>query len=298
MSLYRSWMFVPGNHERKLEKAEDLKADVIIYDLEDAVALGEKDKARKMVRKAIADNGNKVNYVRVNGNKVNYVRVNDISTPHFLDDVSELAVEGLDGIVLPKAGEKEHVLLADHLLTQMEQKRNLGQGSTEIVPLIESALGVHNAYEIAASCKRVKRLAFGAVDFTLDINADLTKEGVEILYARSQMIISSRAAGIEPPIDTVYVHIKDQIGLLKETRLVKQLGFQGKLVVHPDQIDVVNNVFAPTAEEVQEAKAIVAAFDDALASGTAVIQLNGKMIDYPVVERSKKIVDQAKALSL
>jgi citrate lyase subunit beta/citryl-CoA lyase len=288
MSLYRSWMFVPGNHERRLEKAKDLQADVIIYDLEDAVALSEKDKSRKMVRKAIADNDK----------KVSYVRVNDISTPYFFDDVSELAVEGLDGIVLPKAGKKEDVLLADHLLTQMEHKRDLGQGSTEIVPLIESALGLHNAYEIAASCKRVKRLAFGAVDFTLDINAELTKEGVEILYARSQLIISSRAAGIEPPIDTVYVHIKDHEGLLKETRLVKQLGFQGKLVVHPDQIGVVNEVFTPTAEEVQEAKAIVAAFNDALVSGAAAIQLNGKMIDYPVAERAKRIVHQAKDLYL
>jgi citrate lyase subunit beta/citryl-CoA lyase len=288
MSLYRSWMFVPGNHERKLEKAKDLQADVIIYDLEDAVALSEKEKARKMIRKAIADNGN----------KVNYVRVNDISTPYFLDDVSEVAVAGLDGIVLPKAGKKEDVLLANLLLTQIEQKRNLEQGSTEIVPLIESALGLHNAYEIAASCKRVKRLAFGAVDFTLDINAELTKEGVEILYARSQMVTSSRAAGIDPPIDTVYVHIKDHKGLLTDTRLAKQLGFEGKLVVHPDQINVVNKVFAPTAEEVQEAKAIVAAFDDALYSGAAAIQLNGKMIDYPVAERAKKIVDQAKALGL
>lgn len=288
MSLYRTWMFVPGNHERRLVKAKDLQADIIIYDLEDAVALNEKDKARKMVRKAIADNDN----------KVKFVRVNDISTPYFLDDVTEVAVAGLDGIILPKAEKKEDILLSDHLLTQMEQKRNLGQGSMEIVPLVESALGLHNAYEIAVSCKRVKRLAFGAVNFTLDINAELTKEGVEILYARSQLIISSRAAGIEAPIDTVYVHIKDQKGLLKETKLVKQLGFQGKLVVHPDQIDVVNDVFTPTVEEVQEAKAIVAAFNDALASGVAAIQLNGKMIDYPVAERAKKIVLKSQGLDL
>jgi citrate lyase subunit beta/citryl-CoA lyase len=287
MSLYRSWMFVPGNHERKLEKVQDLHADVIIYDLEDAVALSEKDIARKMVRKMITDNGN----------KVNYVRVNDISTPYFLDDVSEIAIAGLDGIVIPKAGKEEQVLLVDHLLTQIEKKRNLRHGSTEIVPLIESALGLHNSYEIAASCNRVKRLAFGAVDFTLDVNAELTKEGVEILFARSQMIINSRAAGIGPPIDTVFMHIKDHGGLLKDTRLAKQLGFEGKLVVHPDQVDIVNDVFAPTAEEIQEAKEIVAAFDRALASGSAAIQLNGKMIDYPVAERAKKIVDQVKFLS-
>jgi citrate lyase subunit beta/citryl-CoA lyase len=287
MSLYRSWMFVPGNHERRLEKAKSLPADVIIYDLEDAVALGEKEKARQMVRQAISEDSG----------KVNFVRVNDLSTPFFFDDVSELAQEGLSGIVLPKSAKREHIQVAAHLLTQLEQKRNLQQGSTEIVPLIESALGLYNAFEIATSSERVRRLAFGSVDYTLDINAQLSKEGTEILYARSQLVVTSRAAGVEPPIDTVYLHIKDREGMYKDARLAKQLGFQGKLIVHPDQIDIVNEVFAPTAQEIEDAKAIVHAFDEALSNGFAAIQMDGKMIDYPVAERAKRIMAQAELLN-
>ncbi|GAX90113.1 HpcH/HpaI aldolase/citrate lyase family protein [Effusibacillus lacus] len=286
MSLFRSWIFVPGNNERRLEKAKDLQADVIIYDLEDAVALSEKDKAREMVRQAIGNNSE----------KIHFVRINDPSTAYFFDDVNELAGHGLTGIVLPKAAKREQILFVDHLLSQMEEKRNTNIGSIEIVPLIESAAGLYNAFEIAGASERIKRLAFGAVDFTLDINAQLTKEGTELLFARSQLVIASRAAGIEPPIDTVFVDIKDREGLLRDTRLAKQLGFQGKLVVHPDQIEVVNQVFAPTAEEIEEAKVITAAFDEALSSGVAAIQVNGKLVDYPVAARAKKIVDQAKAL--
>jgi citrate lyase subunit beta/citryl-CoA lyase len=287
MSLFRSWMFVPGNHERRMEKAKGLPADVIIYDLEDAVALNEKENARQMVRQAIGNDSG----------KVNFVRVNDLSTPYFFDDVSELVGEGLSGIVLPKAAKKEDIQITDHLLTQLEQKRNLQKGSTEIVPLVESALGLHNAFEIATASNRIKRLAFGSVDYTLDINAELTKEGTEILYARSQLIVTSRAAGIEAPIDAVFVHIKDHEAMYKDTRLAKQLGFQGKLVIHPDQINIANEVFAPTAQEIEEAKAIVDAFDEALSNGSAAIQLNGKLIDYPVAERAKRIVAQAELLN-
>ena len=288
MALFRSWMFVPGNVERRLKKAGELAADVIIYDLEDAVSLPEKEKARAMVTEAI----------RENGDKVNFVRINDPSTPYFLEDLSEAAGSGAKGIVLPKAATTEQILMTDQLLARFEQKHNLVIGSTEIVPLIESALGLFHAYPIARCSHRVKRLAFGSVDFTLDIGAQLTKEGTEILYARSQLVVLSRAAGIEPPIDAVYIHIKDTEGFLRDARLAKQIGFQGKLVVHPEQIAPANEIFAPTPEEIKEAKKIAAAFAEALATGLAAIQVDGKLVDYPVAERAKRIVQQGQDLGL
>lgn len=288
MPLLRSWMFVPGNHERRLQKVKELTADIIIYDLEDAVALSEKANARSMVQHA----------VRTNNDKVNFVRVNDAGSEHFFDDIQIIAGPGLAGIVLPKAANKGQIALVDYLLAQLEAKHNLNKGQIEIVPLIESAIGLHNAFEIASASQRVKRLAFGSVDYTLDIGAQLTKEGTEILFARSQLVVVSRAAGIEPPIDAVYIHVKDSEGFLRDSELAKQLGFQGKLVIHPDQIGVVNQLFAPNSDEIEEAKAIVAAFDDALASGLAAIQVNGKLVDYPVAERAQRTMEQARMLGL
>jgi citrate lyase subunit beta/citryl-CoA lyase len=288
MTLYRSWMFVPGNQQRRLEKAKELAADVIVYDLEDAVPLAEKEKARAMVKQTL----------QTNRGKRQFVRVNDPSTRHHEADVCGLVGADLAGIMLPKAADREQLLHVDDLLARAERQCGLPVRSTEIVPLIETALGLYRAYEIAAACGRVKRLAFGSVDFTLDIGARLTKEGTEILYARSQLVVLSRAAGIEPPIDAVFIDVKDGEGLKRDAVLARQLGFQGKLVIHPDQIGVVNEAFSPSAEEIAEAKKIAEAFDRALAAGSAAVQVDGNMIDYPVAERARRILEQAKALNL
>ncbi|NRF94372.1 CoA ester lyase [Paenibacillus frigoriresistens] len=284
--LFRSWMFVPGNNERRIEKLKDLNADVVIYDLEDAVSLNEKEKAREMVRYALNQYEN----------RISFVRVNDLLSPFFADDLKAVVTEGLYGIMLPKASKAKDILEADTQITELEQKNGLAAGSIEIVPLIENAQGVYLAYDIAISSDRVRRLAFGSVDYTLDIHAELSKEGTEILFARSQLVVHSKAAGKESPVDAVYIHIKDQDGLLRDAKLAKQLGFQGKLVVHPDQIAVVNGVFSPSQEEIVEAQAIVTAFDEALRSGMAAIQVGGKMIDYPVAARARKILEKAKQL--
>lgn len=302
MKLLRSWMFVPGNHERRIEKARELQSDVVIYDLEDAVPLAEKDRARNMVRQVIATQGNLVsthaNQASAQRNQLFFVRINDASTPYFMEDLSQVVQLRLSGVILPKAANKEQIQLVDRLLSHFEKERSLQEGSIQIVPLIETAQGVYNAYEIAGASKRVKRLAFGSVDYTLDIGARLTKAGTEILYARSQLVVASRAAEIEPPIDAVFMDIKDADGLRQDARFARQLGFQGKLVIHPEQVAVVNQEFAPSTEEVEEAKQILSAFDEALASGSAAIQVNGKLVDYPVAERAKRIVEQARALGL
>lgn len=282
MTWIRSWMFVPGNNRRRLEKVKELAADVIIYDLEDAVPLFEKENARKMVREA----------VQKGKGRVQFVRVNDPSTPFYLDDLISIISPKVAGIVLPKAAGKEQIIAADAQLALLENKQGMPIGTTEIVPLIESAQGLYSAYEIASASARVKRLAFGSVDFTLDIGAKLTAKGTEILFARSQLVALSRAAGIEAPIDAVFVDVKDGEGLMEDARLARQLGFGGKLVIHPDQLAIVHEAFSPTPEEITEAKEMAAAFDAAVASGSASIQVKGKLVDYPVAARAKRILEQ------
>ncbi|MDN4074378.1 HpcH/HpaI aldolase/citrate lyase family protein [Fictibacillus terranigra] len=287
MNGYRTWMFVPGSDEKKLQKAGSLSADVLIFDLEDAVSPNEKEMARSRVRKAIA----------LHKQKVNFVRVNSCHSPYFYEDLTSMVTAGVSGIVLPKAETSEQILFLDRMISELEANRNMDTPDIKIVPLIESALGLHQAFEIASASPRVLRMAFGSVDFALDIQADLTKDGLELLYARSQIVIASKAARIEAPIDTVYVDIRDSEGFLKETTLIKQLGFQGKLVIHPDQIELVNQVFVPTQEEIEDAERLVKAFEHSLENGSGVLQLDGKMVDLPVVDRARRILRLAGVLS-
>jgi citrate lyase subunit beta / citryl-CoA lyase len=282
MVNFRSWMFVPGSDSQKIEKVQHLPVDVVIYDLEDAVALTKKESARINVREALQNNLPKYNVVRVNG----------VNTPYFKDDLEEIVSHGLKAIMLPKSETKEQILLLERILHQAEEEYEIMQ-PIEIVPLIESANGVCGAAEIAAASSRVKCLAFGSIDYALDIEAELTEEGFELLYARSHLVNVSRAAGIEQPIDAVYPDIHNLDGLQKETKFVKKLGFQGKLVIHPKQVDVINEVFMPSKEEIESAQLIMSTYKQSIQAGLGAIQVNGKMVDAPVIERAKKTLQKA-----
>jgi citrate lyase subunit beta/citryl-CoA lyase len=279
-------MFVPGSDSKKIQKIERLPLDVIIYDLEDAVAFTEKELARIQIKEVLEHNPDHFNVVRVNG----------VNTPFFEDDVRGLVSNMLKGIMLPKSETKEQILQLDELLQQLEEEHHLVQ-PIKIIPLIESARGICEAADIAKASSRIKCLAFGSIDYALDIDAVLTKEGFELLYARSHLVNVSRAAGIEQPIDSVYLNIKDPDGLQKETRFVKNLGFQGKLAIHPNQIEVINEVFLPSQEEIDNAQVIVSAYEQAVQNGSGAIQVNGKMVDGPVVERAKRILQKANLVS-
>ncbi|MBS3976338.1 MAG: CoA ester lyase [Syntrophomonadaceae bacterium] len=287
MELIRTFLFTPGNNEIRVEKAYGLGADAVILDLEDAVAVTEKKAARQMVKAILAKPRN----------VATFVRVNSLPTGFFYGDLVEMVQPGLDGIILPKSETAEDVLKVDWLISLLEQEKNLPAGKIDLIPLVESALGILNAKEIAAACARVSRVAFGAIDYTLDIGTSCSQAGSELFYARAQLVAASRAAGKKPPVDTVYPDIKDIEGLLLETKIVKQLGFFGKMVIHPNQIDPVNKVFSPTEEEVLWASKVAAAFDQAEAQGTASIQLEGKFIDYPVAMRAKRTLQLAAAIA-
>lgn len=283
MPMSRSWMFIPGDQPDKLEKIDRTEADNVICDLEDAVSLPAKKAARNYIQQALANKRT----------KKTYVRVNDCSSPEWMEDVRVAAIAGADGIVLPKAGNAGHIAIADAMLRHYEASAGREPGCMRIVPLIESAAGLHRALEIAGASPRVQCLAFGSMDYSLDIRARLTKEGHELLFARSMLVHVSRVAGIEAPIDGVFLDFHDDAGLRQEALSIRQLGFQGKLTIHPKQNRIVNEAFSPNESEIREAALLVQAYDHAVKQGLGVIQYEGRMIDYPVAEQARQIAEWA-----
>lgn len=284
----RSFLFAPATDARKVDKALSLEADAVILDLEDAVAVSEKVRARSAIVDILTG-------VRRGGV---YVRVNGVNTPWVVGDIMAVVGNRPAGIVLPKAECPEEVRRVDWLIGRLEHEYALPSPTIELIPLIESARGVAQAYAVASSCARVRRVAFGAVDYTLDMGIRLTGKGNELFYARSQLAVASSAAGIEGPIDTVYVNLKDQAGLREDCRVGRELGFSGKLVIHPAQIAVVNEIFSPERSEIEYAAKVVRAFDQAEAVGVAAVQLDGKFIDYPVAEWARRILSVGQSLGL
>ncbi len=281
MKPYRSALFVPSSDLRKAEKALSLNADCIILDLEDAVAISEKSNARSIALDILTRASNKAIYVRING----------IYTPFVLNDLMVVMKGNPAGIILPKAESKEEILRVDWLLSQLENEYKLSLGRVGLIPLIETAKGVLNAYEIASACTRVRCLAFGSIDYTLDIGTSMSAEGQEIFYARAHLVVVSRAAKCGAPIDTVYPEIRNVDGMRAESILARQLGFQGKLVIHPSQIEIANEIFSPTEKEIEYARKVIKAFKEAESQGIAAVQIEGKFIDYPVAAWAQKVLD-------
>lgn len=278
---YRTMLFTPGSNSGRMEKALSAGADAVIFDLEDGVALSEKANARNNI-------ANSLKLPR----KCNvYVRINGLDTDLWHEDLI-MAVEGdADGVMLPKAESEEQIKFIDKFLADLEAKS--GKPVLDLIPLVESARGIIFAFNIACAAKRVSRLAFGALDYTMDIGTSFSGEGTELFYARSHLVNASRAAGILPPVDTVYPGIKDIEGFERDLSLAKQLGMFGKLVIHPSQIEPANRVFTPSEEEIAWARRVLSAFEEAEAAGQGVVQVDGKMVDYPVADRARRILSQA-----
>ncbi len=276
----RSLLFCPGNHPRRVVKVFTAGADAAILDLEDAVAHREKPAARASVVAAL----------RPPRPCRGYVRINAIDTVYCAGDIEAVVSEHLDGIVLPKVESAAHLAIADWALRQAERARDLREGSLDLIPIIETALGVLNLREIATGRpERVRRLAFGAGDFTLDCGMTWTKHGQELLIARTQVVLVSRATGLEAPLDTVYADLRDREGFERDTRLGRELGFAGRMCIHPDQVSIVNAIYAPTEAEIAWSRRVVEAFRAAEAAGSASIQLDGQFIDYPIVRKAERI---------
>lgn len=283
--IFRTTLFAPATHARHVEKALAGDADGVILDLEDAIALAEKATARQAARQALAAR-------TVDGPRV-YVRVNGLTTPYAYDDLCAIVAPGLDGVIMPKAESAHQIATLDWLLTQLERAAGLAEGGIEIMPIIETAIGLMRIAEIAAASSRIARLNFGAGDFSLDTNMTWTAGHEGILWARTQVVVASRAARLEPPLDTVYARLDDAEGFRREAEQALRLGFQGKACIHPSQVVIANEVFSPSVSEVERAREIVAAFASAEAAGVASIRVGGQFIDYPVAARAQRTLDVA-----
>jgi citrate lyase subunit beta/citryl-CoA lyase len=286
----RSLLFTPATSARHVAKALAGATDGVILDLEDSIAIAEKPQARLAARQTLDT------MAAPGARPLIFVRVNGLTTPFAFDDLRTVVGPGLDGVIIPKMESAAQVATADWLLTQLERATGLAQGAIEIMPIIETAAGVELMAAIAAAARatgRIRRLNFGAGDFSLDTNMTWTAGHEGILWARVQLIIASRAAGLEAPLDTVYAQLHDDDGLRAESEQARRLGYQGKACIHPRQVEIVNAVFSPSAEEVAHAQMIVDAFAEAEAQGVASLRVGGQFIDYPVAARAQRTLDLA-----
>jgi len=291
MKPVRTALFAPGNRPNRVAKALGLDADCVVIDLEDAVPLSQKEATRAIVRELLDQNPGKRMYVRINGLRTHYAR----------EDIAALESKNLTGIMLPKVESPADLVELNNLVTKLERNSGLQQGALEVISICETAKGLEEIYSIAQVITQPQRdmiIAFGAADYTLDLGINLTREGHEIDYPRTRLPIASRAAGIAPPLDTPWmVDLKDIDGLIDDAQRAKSYGFQGKIVIHPNQIDPCHEVFTPTENEIDFSRKVIDAFKEAESEGRAAIQLDGKFIDYPVVERAQRMLALAEAIA-
>ena len=287
--MRRSMLFLPGNNPNMLINGNCLGADAVIFDLEDAVSPDEKDAARILVR-------NTMRYMDFAGCEI-IVRINSIDTAYWQKDIDAIAPYNPGLILLPKTNGASDVLAADAYITKIEEQLGLTYGTIGLMPLIETALGVENAFAIATATKRVKALFLGAEDLTADLQCKRTKEGREIEYARTRLVMAARAAGVEV-YDTPFTDVNDDEGIEMDAALAKSLGFSGKASISPRHVEVINRVFSPTLAEIDYAYEVMEAIALAKKQGKGAIALRGKMIDAPIVMRAQRTIAMAEALGL
>lgn len=293
MPAFRTLLFAPGNHQRKVEKVFGLQADAVILDLEDAVANNEKVATRAPVLAALQKN----NADRGNKGSLGYVRVNALDTEFCFADLQVMVAHGVDGIILPKVEEAQQLFAADWMISALEHERGLAPGSIDLIPIVETARGLRAIDSICNTDTRVKRIAFGAGDYTTDTNMDWSDNEFELDHARTTIAVAARAAGLEPPLDTVWIKIKDTVGFENSCERARKLGYQGKMIIYPPQADVANRVFSPTPEQLTQANIIVAAFEKAEREGSASIQIDGHFVDYPIVEKARRVLALAQRIT-
>ena len=286
MEILRSLLFVPADSPKKLAKARTLHPDAFIFDLEDAVAPDNKLTARRELAAELEALKPSPSHI--------FVRVNSAKTSFLKDDLRVAVHPRVDGLVLPKSDDPVELASIDKEVSRIEQEKSIMPGKIKLMLIIETPLGVVRAGELARSSRRIIALAFGAEDYCADIGVSRTPTGEEVAYARSVVAVHARACQLHA-LDTVFVNFQDEQGLFEETRRGKQMGFTGKALIHPGQIEIVHRAFAPEDHEVNWAKRVIETFEAAKAAGTGVVALDHKMIDEPVLTQAKRILLQHQA---
>ena len=286
IKLRRSMLFVPGSNAAMISNTFIYKPDSIMFDLEDAVALKEKDSARILVAHALQH----PLYQEIE----TVVRVNPLDSEFGLNDLNAVVRAGVDVVRMPKTETAQDVVDMDLAITEIEKACGREVGSTKMLAAIESPLGITQANQIATASKRLIGIALGAEDYVRNLKTERSPEGIELLFARCSILQAARAAGIQA-FDTVYSNANNEEGFLKEAALIKQLGFDGKSLVNPRQIELLHNLFAPTQKDVDQAEKIISAAEEAERKGLGVVSLNGKMIDAPIIDRARLVRERAKS---
>jgi len=282
--LRRTMLYVPGSKPGMIKDIYIYQPDAIMFDLEDSVSITEKDSARFLVSEALKQ----VDYQGIE----TVVRINGLDTEFGLEDLKLIVQSKPDVIRLPKTEKAEDVWKVEKIIDKLEKEYGIEKGSINMMAAIESAMGVLNAAEIAKSSKRLIGIALGAEDYVTNIKTKRSPEGTELLFARSQILNAARAYNIAA-IDTVYSDVDNIKGFRREVEHIKQLGFDGKSIINPKQIEVVHDVYNPKVEEIEEAIEIWDTMKKAKEKGQGVISLRGKMIDKPIIDRAKRILDLA-----
>jgi citrate lyase subunit beta/citryl-CoA lyase len=286
MDALRSMIFTPGHRRDLIEKAIRSGSDAVIIDLEDAVALEAKPQARELLSDLPPSP------IPL------FVRTNGPETGMIWDDVIAAGSAGVAGLVIPKAEHPDIIIQIDGALTALEMTHGHPVGSIGIIPLIESAVGVRNTYDMAIASDRVECVMFGGGeqgDLVADLGCEWTPEGTGLMQARSQVLLSSRAAGIEHPFEAVFMDFRNHEALRVESELARRLGYVGKVAIHPGQVPVINDVFTPAPEVVEYQRKVLVAFEQAEAEGSASISVDGKMVDYAVARVARTIIARADA---
>ena len=280
-------LFIPGNTPNLLMNGDVLGSDSIILDLEDAVSPAEKDAARILVRNALK-------HLHYKGCEI-IVRINPIETDFWQKDLDEV-IPLCPGMIMPtKVSCANDVKVVSDYIAEVEARHGIEKNTVKLIPLIETAMGVENTFNIASADERVAAIFLGGEDLTADLRCKRTKEGTEIFYARSRMVMAARAAGVDV-YDTPWTDVEDYDGLIEDAKFAKSLGFTGKSSISPRHVTFINEVFSPTEEEIQYARDVFATIEKAKAEGKGVVSLRGKMIDAPIVARAAQVLEAAEAM--
>jgi citrate lyase subunit beta / citryl-CoA lyase len=283
--MFRSLIFVPSNSRRFIDKAKTLTADITCFDLEDSVPINEKTAARQMIAQTLKD---RTEY------KTNlYIRINSFNSGMAFSDLKEIIQNGVDGIVIPKVNDENEIVDITRFISILEDERGIENGSIKLMPSIETAKGVVNTYFIAKADHRVNAVIFGVFDFLYDMGLDYAEnDGVEYTYARGKIPVDAKAAGVAA-IDAIWQKVDDTNGLIKDAIVAKRLGYSGKSVIHPSQIEPVHNIFIPTKNEIEWAKKVIEALGQTMekGSGRGAVKLEGKMIDAVHYKQAKAILN-------
>ena len=293
IKMYRTLLFAPGSRPELLAKAQLGDADAMIFDLEDSVPLNAKDEARKNIADALAAGLKKPLFLRISN-----PRAGD-----FMADLQVLAnassLVNVAGVVLPKADDAEDIQAVAKALKDVESKHNMQEGTLSILPLIETCLGLRNGFDIAKASTRVIGMALASAeqgDFMVDLGGRWTPRSLALAYPRSKLVVDARAAGVQWLVDGVFMNLKDTDMLREECLIARELGFVGKMAIHPTQVDVMHTVFSPSELEVAYARGLIAAFRDGEARGVGAVKYEGMMVDYANVRLAERTLALAGAL--